>query len=98
MQIRILPLDDSTALPIRGGTAARLAGDASAGMEPHALSAPPAGGAQLTDAALYIDQSTTDLTTHAKLQWWHTWWWGYPAYTHYPAYYPTWSGWGWWGC
>lgn len=79
---------------MRGGAAARLAGDASAGVEANALSAPPSGGASLTDAALFIDQSTADLTSHAELKWWHThWWWGFPAYTYY-----GWGGWGYWGC
>ncbi len=91
-QVRILPLDNSTSLPMQGGAAARLAEDATAGAEANALSAPPGSGAPLTDATLFIDQSTADLTTPGQLK--HWWWWGYPAY----GYGYGWGGWGYWGC
>ncbi len=75
-QARILPLDNSTALPIIGGVASRLVEDAAAGAGARALAAPPAGGAPLTNAALLIDQDTQALGAQAHVRWWGGWWWG----------------------
>ena len=73
------------------GMAARLIADARAGAEAQPLDAPPANGAQLTDAALVIDQSTQALASTAQAKW--LWgWWGAPYYGY--GYGPYWGYWG----
>ncbi|KAK9821968.1 hypothetical protein WJX81_006985 [Elliptochloris bilobata] len=92
-QSRILTLDISRALQLRAGAAARLAEDAGAGVEAaNALAGPSEGGAPMTDAALFIDQSTQALSSTAQVRWLWSWpcWWS-------PGYYEYHGGWGWWG-
>ena len=91
-QSRVLPMESGKAAPMANGVAARLIADARAGAEAQPLEAPPANGAQLTDAALVIDQSTQALSSmaQAKWLWWGAPWWGAPGWGY------GW-GWGYWG-
>ena len=84
-------MESGNAAPMANGVAARLIEDAHSGVEAQLLEAPPASGAQLTDAALVIDQSTQALSSKAQAKW--IWWWGAPYYGFYGAPYY----WGYWG-
>ena len=83
-QARILPVARES-LPLLGGAAHRLEDDAQNGLAAGVLAAPPQG--ELSNAALFIDQSAQQLGGAGELKWvvvrggwgwggWHRWWWG----------------------
>ena len=62
-------------LPLAGGAAQRLVDDARNGLAAGVLDAPPAASGELTDAALFIDQSAQQLGPVAATKWggWGGW-------------------------
>ena len=66
-QTKVLPAAGAK-LPLMGGATHRLVEDAQNGLAAGVLAAPPADG-ELTDAALFIDQSAGELGPVAAVKW-----------------------------